>query len=148
MLGPAALASRERQAGRPLHAPVLTGLYHPLAGIFRQAYSRLEQNIRVTDWLSLTIILPELHAVIGALAVLTAYVFSPGRLDDAARPRRWLPRALVGAFAVVVAVKETTWDPVNEVGQPFLWAGAADLSFYLVGIGFMLLAIWIRFRRV
>ncbi len=102
----------------------------------------------MTDWLSQTIILPELHAVIGALAVLTAYVFLPGRLDDPTRPRRWIPRVAVGAFVAVVSIKETAWDPANEVAQPFLWAGATDLSFYLVGIGLMLVALWARFRHL
>ncbi len=102
----------------------------------------------MVDWLSPGILLPELHAVIGALAVLTAYAFVPGRLGDAERPTPWFPRLAVTAFVVVVLVKESVWDPVNEVAQPFFWAGATDLFYYLVGIAVMALAVRLRFGRL
>ena len=100
------------------------------------------------DWLSSAIILPELHAVIGALAVAVAYVFAPGRLGDSNRPHRSAPRTAIAAFAVIVLLKEVFWDPANEVGQPFLWEGATDLWWYLVGIAAMLGALWLRYRRL
>ena len=102
----------------------------------------------VVDWLSGAIIFPEVHATIGALAVAVAYAFAPGRLGDPARRHRALPRIAVGLFAVIVLLKELLWDPVNEVGQPFLWAGATDLLWYCVGMGVMLLAVGLRFRQL
>ena len=100
------------------------------------------------DWLSPAIILPEDHATIGALAVAVAYAFAPGRLGDPDRPHRQVPRWAVSTFAVIVLLKETLWDPLNEVGQPFLWEGATDMLWYLVGIVAMLGALWARFRRL
>ena len=100
------------------------------------------------DWLAPTIIFPELHASIGALAVALAYVFMPGNLGDPNRPHLRAPRFSVATFSVVVTLKESLWDPVNEVGQPFLWEGATDLAFYFVGIATMLAAIWLKFRRL
>ncbi len=102
----------------------------------------------MVDWLSPAIIFPEDHAVIGALAIVVAYAFAPGRLGDPARPHPNVPRIAVGAFLLLVALKETLWDPVNEVGQPFLWAGATDLAWYLVGAGVVLVALLARFRRL
>jgi hypothetical protein len=99
----------------------------------------------MVDWLSSAIILPELHAVIGALAVIVAYVFSPGRLGEPARPHRRVPAVLIACFVAVVTLKEVFWDPANEAGQPFLWAGAVDLFWYLAGIALMLAALWLRF---
>lgn len=100
------------------------------------------------DWLSPAIIFPEDHAVIGALAVITAYAFTPGRLGDPDRRHPSYPRVAVTGFVVIVFLKELVWDPVNEVGQPFLWAGATDFGWYLVGIALMLAALWARFRRL
>lgn len=102
----------------------------------------------MVDWLSPAIILPELHVVIGALAVAAAYTFAPGSPGDPRRPRPWAPRAVVAVFVGIVLLKESLWDPANEIDQPFLWAGAGDLFFYLVGIGAMLLAVGVRFRRL
>lgn len=102
----------------------------------------------MVDWLSPAIILPELHAVIGAIAVAVAYIFVPGRIGDPIRAHPQLPRAAIVVFVVVVSLKELLWDPVNEVGQPFLWAGATDLFFYLLGIAAMLGALWVRFDRL
>lgn len=100
------------------------------------------------DWLSSEIILPELHATLGALAVGVAYIFAPGRLGDPGRPHRQSPRLAAAAFAMVVFLKELLWDPANEVGQPFLWSGATDFAWYVVGIGAMLGALWARFRHI
>jgi hypothetical protein len=100
------------------------------------------------NWLSPAIIFPEDHAVIGALAVAAAYAFAPGRLGDPARPYAKIPRIAVGVFVVIVFLKELLWDPANEVDQPFLWAGATDLFFYLVGVGAMFAALWARFRQL
>lgn len=102
----------------------------------------------MVDWLSSGIILPELHAVIGALAVLISYAFAPGRLGDTERRRPWLPRIAVPQFGFIVLLKEGMWDPVNEVGQPFFWAGATDLFYYLVGMAVMALAVRLRFGRL
>lgn len=100
------------------------------------------------DWLSPAIILPEDHAVIGALAVAVAYTFAPGRLGEPHRPHPMYPRLAVIGFVVLVFLKESLWDPVNEVGQPFLWAGATDLGWYFVGILVMLGALGARFRTL
>jgi len=102
----------------------------------------------MVDWLSPAIILPEDHAVIGALAVAVAYILAPGRLGDSARVHPNVPRLAVAGFLVIVFLKEFFWDPANEVNQPFLWAGATDLFWYVVGIGAMLGALWARFRRL
>jgi hypothetical protein len=102
----------------------------------------------VIDWLSPNVIFPELHAAIGALVVLAAYAFSSGRLGDPERPHPNVPRGAVVVFAIIVLLKESLWDPVNEVGQPFLWAGATDFLWYTVGIGAMLVALRARFRRL
>ncbi|MCI4348004.1 MAG: hypothetical protein L3J97_05235 [Thermoplasmata archaeon] len=102
----------------------------------------------MVDWLSPAIIFPQDHAVIGALAVATAYAFAPGRLGDPARAYPGVPRGAVAAFAVLILLKELLWDPANELGQPFLWAGATDLFYYFAGIGVMLGALWARFRRL
>jgi hypothetical protein len=100
------------------------------------------------NWLSDAIILPEVHAVIGALAVAVAYTFAPGRIGDPERPHPNAPRGGVALFFVIVLLKEALWDPANEVNQPFLWAGFTDLAWYSFGIGLMLLALWARFRRL
>jgi hypothetical protein len=102
----------------------------------------------VVDWLSPAIIFPEDHAAIGALAVAIAYTLAPGRLGDPVRAHPNVPRFGVAAFGVIVLLKELLWDPANEVAQPFLWAGAADLFWYLVGMGAMFGALWARFRRL
>ncbi|MCI4352166.1 MAG: hypothetical protein L3K14_02095 [Thermoplasmata archaeon] len=102
----------------------------------------------MVDWLSPAIILPEDHAVIGALAVAVAYALAPGRLGDLTREHPRVPRGAVAAFALVVLFKELLWDPANEVDQPFLSAGVTDLSWYFVGMGAMLGALWARFRRL
>ena len=99
----------------------------------------------MVDWLSSAIIFPELHGVIGALTVIVAYAFAPGRLGDQVRPHARVPAVVIGCFVAVVTLKEVFWDPANEVGQPFLWAGATDLFWYLVGILAMLTALWARF---
>jgi hypothetical protein len=91
---------------------------------------------------------PEEHVALGALAVLILYVFAPGRLGDPARPHPNVARYLLAAFVVVVFLKELLWDPVNEVNEPFLWSGVADLSWYLVGTGAMLGFLWARFRHL
>lgn len=102
----------------------------------------------MVDWLSPAIILPEDHAVIGALVVAVAYALAPGRLGDPIRPYRGLPRFAVAGFVVVVLLKELLWDPAYELSQPFLFAGVTDLFWYFVGIGAMLGALWARFRRL
>jgi hypothetical protein len=102
----------------------------------------------MVDWLSPAIIFPEDHAAIGALAVALAYILAPGRLGDPDRVRPNVPRFAVAGFVALVFLKEAFWDPVNEVNQPFLWAGVTDLLWYLVGVGAMLGALWARFRRV
>jgi len=102
----------------------------------------------VVDWLSPAIIFPEVHAAIGALAVAAAYSLAPGTLGDRARTHPNAPRIAIAAFTLIVFLKELLWDPVNEVDQPFLWAGVTDLSWYLVGIGVMLGLLWIRYRRL
>lgn len=100
------------------------------------------------DWLSPAIIFPEDHAAIGALAVAAAYSLAPGRLGDPFRSHPNVPRLAVAAFSVIVLLKELLWDPVYEAGQPFLWAGASNLLWYSVGIGAMIAALWLRFRRL
>lgn len=102
----------------------------------------------MTDYLSPAIIFPELHAAIGALAVAAAYALSPGTLGDSHRSRPNVPRLAVAAFTVVVFLKELLWDPANEVNQPFLWAGATDFFWYVVGIAVMLGLLWARYRRL
>lgn len=102
----------------------------------------------MVNWLSPAIILPEDHAALGALAVAAVYALAPGRLGDPARVHPNVPRLAVVGFVVIVLLKEALWDPVNEVNQPFFWAGVTDLFWYLVGIGAMLGALWARFRRV
>jgi len=102
----------------------------------------------MVDWLSPAIIFPEDHAAIGALVVAAAYALAPGRLGDPARAHPNLPRFVLAAFVTIVFLKELLWDPANEVDQPFLWAGATDLLWYLVGVGAMLGALWARFRRL
>jgi hypothetical protein len=102
----------------------------------------------VFDWLSSSIIFPELHASIGALIVVTAYALAPGRLGDPARAHPMVPRITVAIFGVIVFLKELLWDPVNEVNQPFLWAGVTDLFWYVVGMSVMLVLLWVRFRRL
>lgn len=113
-------------------------------------YGREEwsENPRVTDYLSPAIIFPELHAAIGALAVAAAYALSPGTLGDSRRSHPNVPRLVVAAFTVVVFLKELLWDPVNEVDQPFLWAGVTDFFWYIVGIAVMLGLLWARYRRL
>ncbi len=91
------------------------------------------------NWLSFDIILPELHAALGAAVAFGAYLLLP--------PRR-LPRIAIGCFLVIVLVKEATWDPLHEVNQPFLYAGATDLFWYLVGTGIALGLIYARFRKL
>lgn len=100
------------------------------------------------DWLSSAIIFPELHATLGALAVAVAYMFAPGKPRDPDRSHPNVPRTAVASFVVVVLLKELLWDPVNELGQSFLWAGATDFFWYVVGTGAMLTAVWVRFRRL
>ena len=100
------------------------------------------------DWLSPAIIFPEDHAVIGALAVASAYLLAPGRPGDPDRRHAAVPRVAILGFVAVVFLKELLWDPAYEVGQPFLWAGATDFGWYLVGIGLMLGALWVRFRQL
>lgn len=102
----------------------------------------------MVDWLSASIIPPELHASLGALALLVAYTFAPGTLGDPFRRHRRAPRTALVLFGVVVLLKEALWDPAYEVGQPFLWAGATDLAWYGVGILVMLAALWARFRQL
>jgi hypothetical protein len=102
----------------------------------------------VFNWLSSTIIFPELHSVLGALAVAVAYMLAPGRLGDPDRSHPNIPRLAISAFVLVVFLKELLWDPVNEVGQPFLWDGVSDFFWYLAGTGAMLSVIWARFRRL
>jgi len=45
----------------------------------------------------------------------------------------WFWTGLV-LFLVVIFVKETSWDPVHEQNQNFVWAGAYDLLMYIVGL--------------
>jgi len=102
----------------------------------------------VVDWTSPAIIFPEVHAAIGALAVAIAYALAPGTLGDPARTHPNVPRVVLAAFVFIVFLKELLWDPVNEANQPFLWAGAADLFWYLIGMGVMLGLLWARYRRL
>ena len=102
----------------------------------------------MVDWTGPAIIFPEVHAAIGALAVAAAYALAPGTLGDPARAHPNVPRFSLAAFTFIVFLKELLWDPVNEVNQPFLWAGATDLSWYVVGIGVMLGLFWARYRRL
>jgi hypothetical protein len=102
----------------------------------------------VVDWTSAAIIFPEVHVAIGALAVSAVYALAPGTLGDPARAHPNFPRLLLVAFAFIVFLKELLWDPVNEANQPFLWAGATDLFWYLVGMGAMLGLLWVRYRRL
>ncbi len=102
----------------------------------------------MVDWTSAAIIFPEVHGAIGALAVAAVYALAPGTLGDPARTHPNVPRVTLAAFTFIVFLKELLWDPVNETNQPFLWAGATDLSWYLVGIAAMLGLLWARYRRL
>lgn len=102
------------------------------------------------DWLSNSIILPELHAALGAGVVFGAYLLLsrlPPRLPDGSSRHAW-NRWAVGAFLVIDLLKETLWDPVHEVDNPFLWQGVTDFGWYLVGVAIALALVFARFRKI
>jgi hypothetical protein len=76
------------------------------------------------NYLSPKLIMPELHTALGFGITLGFWVFL----------HQWFKYAML-IFLIVVIVKEVYWDPKNEVGQPFLWEGAQDLLWYIVGSG-------------
>lgn len=75
------------------------------------------------NWLSGSIIYPELHFVLGYAGLLTAMVFLHGL---------WLWTAFL-AGEVGVFFKEGYWDSRNESHAPFFWNGATDAFWYQVG---------------
>ena len=104
----------------------------------------------MVDWLSNAIILPELHAALGAGAVLGAYLLLTGlppRRSDGSSRYPW-NRIAVAVFFGIDLVKETLWDPVYEGDNPFLWQGVVDFGWYLVGASIGLGLIYARFRKV
>lgn len=102
------------------------------------------------DWLSGAILLPELHATIGAGVVFGAYLLlkglPPHRADGSARVH-W-ERVAVVAFLAIDLGKEALWDPVNEANNPFLWTGVTDFVWYLVGVAIALGLVFTRYRDV
>ena len=102
------------------------------------------------DWLSASIILPELHAALGAGVVFGSYLLLSGlghHLPDGT-PRHHWSRVAVAVFLVVDFGKELIWDPVNEGDNPFLWQGVIDFSWYLVGVATALALVFVRFRKL
>lgn len=80
----------------------------------------------MVDWLSAKVLAPEVHASIGFGVILAFYLkVLPFGL-------KYFAIAII-AFAVVVFLKESTWDPVNETEQPLFWEGMKDLGGYALG---------------
>jgi hypothetical protein len=52
--------------------------------------------------------------------------------------RSWVPELALLAIALI---KESLFDPKAEDNQPFLWEGARDFSFYVLG-ALLLLPFW------
>jgi hypothetical protein len=104
------------------------------------------------DWLSGAIILPELHAAIGAAVVFGSYLLLADLRPPTARAGRRPPwgwnRVAIGVFVAVDLLKELLWDPTHEADNPFLWQGVTDLAWYGVGIVLALALIYARFRRL
>jgi hypothetical protein len=98
----------------------------------------------VVNWLSPELLAQEVHSVIGAAVVFGAWLLLRPWTVLGVRAQ-WIA---VAALVAVVMLKETLWDPVNEVNQPFLWAGATDAAFYAVGILVALALIYARWRAV
>lgn len=103
-----------------------------------------------TDWLSSAIILPELHAALGAAVVFGAYLLlsdlRPG--SPAGLSRHHWNRIAVVVFLAIDLLKESLWDPIHEVDNPFLWQGVVDFGWYLVGVGIALALVAARFRKI
>ena len=104
------------------------------------------------NWLSGAIILPELHAAIGAAVVFGSYLLladlrAPGPGSGNRGPLAW-NRVAIGAFVVIDLLKELLWDPTHEADNPFVWQGVTDLAWYGVGIVLALALIYARFRRL
>ena len=102
------------------------------------------------DWLSNSIILPELHAALGAGVVFGAYLLLSGlgtRRSDGT-PRHHWSRLAVVVFLGIDFAKELLWDPTHEASNPFLWQGVVDFFWYLVGVAIALALIFARFRKL
>ena len=102
------------------------------------------------DWLSNSIILPELHAALAAAVVFGAYLLLSGlppRLPDGSSKHRW-NRVAVVTFLGIDLLKELLWDPIHELDNPFLWQGVIDFSWYLVGVAIALSLIYARYRQL
>ena len=102
------------------------------------------------DWLSNSIILPELHAALAAAVVFGAYLLLhglPPHPPDGSPRHRWNRLAVV-AFLGIDLLKELLWDPVHELDNPFLWQGVIDFGWYLVGGAIALSLIYARFREL
>ena len=102
------------------------------------------------DWLSNTIILPELHAVLGAGVVFGAYLLLrdlPPRGPDGQPKIPWNRVAIV-AFLGIDLIKEALWDPVYEADNPFLWQGVIDFGWYLIGASIALALVFARYRKL
>jgi hypothetical protein len=66
------------------------------------------------------------HLLVGVVVVMGANLFFPGN-----------GIALVVAvisLLIIVSLKETLFDPAEEVNAHFFWNGVTDLSFYIIGI--------------
>lgn len=104
----------------------------------------------VIDWLSGTILLPELHAALGAAIVFGAYLLArdlpPHRADG--RSRYAWNRVAILAFFIIDFFKELLWDPVHETDNPFIWQGLIDFGWYLFGAAVALGLIYARFRKL
>jgi len=75
----------------------------------------------VTDWLRSGIILPVLHAALRAQAPAAALLFGPGRPEDPERPHRNAPGIAIGAFVVIVLLKEAATGSMfhpRRLGEP------------------------------
>jgi hypothetical protein len=86
----------------------------------------------MTNWLDPRLLASEVHAAIGCgfLLALALRV-----------PQHWWLLALL-VFWVVVFVKESLWDPIHELDQPFVYEGLKDLAFYAVGMAVALVIIF------
>ncbi len=102
------------------------------------------------DWLSNSIILPELHAALGAGVVFGSYLLLQNlSLRAPEGPSKFgLSRVAVGVFLVIDFLKELLWDPVHEKDNPFLWQGLIDFGWYLFGVAVALGLIYLRYRKV
>ncbi|HZY92857.1 MAG TPA: hypothetical protein VFG07_08855 [Thermoplasmata archaeon] len=102
------------------------------------------------DWLSSSVILPELHAALGAGVVFGVYLLlgGLGRAGSGARPYYYWSRLALVGFLVIVFLKELLWDPLNEKNNPFVWQGLIDFGWYTVGIVIGLAGTYARYRRL